>query len=106
MFLAVQSDRNDQKHPSCRDTVKVKGEKSVISTTKSKKGYVRNRKKKERYFYVNKPLLGQKSQVSFLCLGEKRIFRQAERVCKSFYLGWRVKRAFVNMNIHNLGHDG
>ena len=60
--------------------------------TQSKRGkvcYMHNKvqkrlcekQKEERkvFLYVNIPLLGQKSQVSFLCLGEKRIFRQAER---------------------------
>lgn len=109
-FLAVQSDWNDQKHASCRDIFKVKVRWKVCYKQNQVKKRLCEKEKEEIkvFLYVNIPLLGQKSQVGFLGLGDKTIFRQAEE-----------RRGFVNrsilgeglkghlwMNLHSLGHDG
>lgn len=58
--------------------------------------------------YVNTSLLGQKSQVSFLWLGYKRIHRQAEKTRGSVSHSILAKglKDICEHKPHNLGHIG
>ena len=78
-------------------------EKSIISTTKPKRLCEKEREERKVFLYVNTSFLGQKSQVSFLWLGYKRIHRlrreEGLQAILSWLKGWRT---FVNHTIQGM----